>query len=71
MADAGDKRLVPHQPGSSFKAYTLATALDQGMSLDTTLDGNSPKSFPGRTPVRNFGGASLGRVGLVEATQRA
>ena len=68
FANQGDGR----QPGSSFKPYVLATALDQGMSLRTRLDGNSPKDFPGREqPVENFGGRDYGRVDLVEATQRS
>ena len=62
--------LVVHQPGSSFKAYVLAAALKQGISLNTTLDGNSPKAFRGREPVRNFGG-SAGRVDLVAATRNS
>jgi len=60
------------QPGSSFKPYVLATALDQDLSLRTRLDGNSGKDFPGiPAPIENFGEESYGRVDLIEATQRS
>ncbi len=44
------------QPGSSFKAYTLVTALKQGISLRSVYDGSSPKyvkGYPPNNQVRN------------------
>jgi membrane peptidoglycan carboxypeptidase len=37
----------PRQPGSSFKPYTLVTALEQGIGLNTAYDGSSPKHVRG------------------------
>jgi membrane peptidoglycan carboxypeptidase len=42
------------QAGSSFKPYTLLTALQQGVTLNTTFDGSSPKVIPGYpVPLQN------------------
>ncbi|XVQ10970.1 transglycosylase domain-containing protein [Spirillospora sp. CA-255316] len=37
------------QPGSSFKPIVLATALDQGISLQTTMDGSYERTINGDT----------------------
>ncbi|TDD34514.1 penicillin-binding protein [Actinomadura sp. KC06] len=37
------------QPGSSFKPIVLATALDQGISLQTTMDGSYKRTINGAT----------------------
>nr|WP_246422483.1 transglycosylase domain-containing protein [Nocardiopsis mwathae] len=60
------------QAGSAFKPYVLATALDQGIGLKSTFDGNSPQNFPGLTaPVRNDSNRSWGTVDLVKATAKS
>ncbi len=41
--------------GSTFKPFTLATALKEGYSLKDTFDGNSPYEFPDGAIVRNEG----------------
>lgn len=58
------------QAGSAFKPYVLATALEQGISLRSIYDGDSPKEFPGLAqPVRNDGNRSYGPVDLIQSTR--
>jgi membrane peptidoglycan carboxypeptidase len=61
------------QPGSSVKPYVLATALEDGISVNARRDGSSPQDFPDRPglPVRNSGGASCGSCTLREALTRS
>ena len=62
-----------YQPGSSMKAYVLAEALSQGISLRSYWDGSSPKTFPDRPsqPVSNSGdgrGKQCPSCSLVKST---
>jgi membrane peptidoglycan carboxypeptidase len=69
------------QPGSSFKPYTLATALQQAVqprgdarpdpvSLHRTYDGSSPRTLGGVT-VRNSGNAQCSPCTVLEAMKRS
>jgi membrane peptidoglycan carboxypeptidase len=56
------------------KPYVLATALENGISVDARRDGSSPQTFPDRPdnkPVRNSGGASCPACTLKEAITRS
>lgn len=67
--------LIGSQPGSSFKAFAIIAALEDGYSLKTKLDGNSPiRLTPGGTPIENegdSGGKSFGSVPLTVATAKS
>jgi len=62
------------QPGSSFKAFTLMAALEQGHSPNDTIDGTSPCSIPnpGGRPnpyvPGNFEGEAGGVMTITDAT---
>ncbi len=66
---------VGQQPGSSFKPFVLATALEQGISPASTIDGRGPCSFPNPggevdpSELENFEGSAGGVLSLTDATQ--
>jgi membrane peptidoglycan carboxypeptidase len=57
------------QPGSSFKPYTLAAALDKGIGLGTRVDGSSPQTFGSQQVHNDAGDPTFGRIDLVTALQ--
>lgn len=60
------------QPGSSFKPYVLAAALQQDIGLKSRYNGDSPEEFPGYSkPVRNAQNRDYGMVDLLAATKHS
>lgn len=56
------------QPGSTFKAFGVAAALEDGFALKDTFDGNSPYEVGGAS-IRNQGERDYGPVSMTTATQ--
>jgi membrane peptidoglycan carboxypeptidase len=60
------------QAGSTFKAFTLIAALDQGISLKNYYDSSSPLKLPGKKSVNNFAGdPNFGDINLITATEHS
>lgn len=60
------------QTGSSFKAFTLAAAIEDGMNPNIMINCNSPQTFKnGREEyeVQNVNGSSYGTISLARATE--
>ncbi len=61
----------PQPVGSAFKPVVLSTALSDGYSLSTSLNGTSPRWFAGGVKIENAGNASCSPCSILEATRRS
>lgn len=61
-----------YEIGSTMKPMALLAAIQEGVSLDTVFNGNSPQRFEGiEDPVANFNNLSYGNVDLYTATAQS
>jgi len=58
------------QAGSTFKPFTLAAAIEQGISLDSVWNGNNGVMIQGRKVV-NYADESLGQITLLTGTEKS
>lgn len=58
-----------YEIGSTMKPMALLGAIQEGVSLDTLFNGNSPRTYDGiTTSVANFNNVSYGWINLYQAT---
>jgi membrane peptidoglycan carboxypeptidase len=58
------------QAGSTFKPFTLAAAVEQGITLDSIWNGNNGVVIQGRKVV-NYADESLGQITLLTGTEKS
>ncbi len=58
------------QAGSTFKPFALAAATEQGISLNSTWNGNNKADVDGYK-VTNYGDKSWGTISLLKATEQS
>ncbi len=63
--------MARRQPGSSFKTFTLAAAMSEGMNPGIYLNCNSPIQVTPTWNVQNFGNYSYGNITLSDALSRS
>jgi membrane peptidoglycan carboxypeptidase len=75
LASEQNWAMLGTQPGSTFKVFAVIAALENGYSLQTQLNGNSPlRDTEGNILTENqgdSGGASYGRIPLSLATAKS
>ena len=63
--------MARRQPGSSFKTFTLAAAMSDGMNPNIYVNCNSPIQVNPTWKVQNFGNYSYGNIMLADALSRS
>jgi len=58
------------QGGSTFKAFGLMAALENGVSLKNVYDSSGPRVIAGQ-PVKNDDGSSVGYINLIQAMAKS